>query len=54
MTVADKIRRCSDEELADFIYSIYFTGRTENDLGKIIQSYETPKDVYDWMIEEIE
>lgn len=53
MTVAEKIRQCSDEELADFLYSIYLTGKTEQELNNIITSYKSYKDIYDWMLEEV-
>ncbi len=54
MNVADKLRKCSDEELADFIYSIYLTGKSEHDLSNIITTYKSYKDVYEWLKEKIE
>lgn len=49
MTVADKIRNYSDQELADFVYSIYLTGKIEKDMFNMIHSINEEKDVVEWL-----
>ncbi|MDY5929239.1 MAG: hypothetical protein SPJ27_04300 [Candidatus Onthovivens sp.] len=49
MTVADKIRNYSDQQLADFVYSIYLTGKIEKDMFNVIKTFEEDKDVLEWL-----
>ena len=49
MTVADKIRNYSDQELADFVYSIYLTGKIEKDMIDKIKTFNEELDVIEWL-----
>ena len=49
MTVADKIRNYSDQELADFVYSIYLTGKIEKDMFDKIKTFNEEVDVIEWL-----
>ena len=49
MTVADKIRNYSDQELADFVYSIYLTGKIEKDMFDKIKTFNKEVDVIEWL-----
>ena len=49
MTVADKIRNYSDQELADFVYSIYLTGKIEKDMFNKLSTFNEEVDVIEWL-----
>lgn len=49
MTVADKIRNYSDQELADFVYSIYLTGKIEKNMFHKIKTFNEEVDVIEWL-----
>ena len=49
MTVADKIRNYSDQELADYVYSIYLTGKIEKDMFDKIKTFNEEVDVIEWL-----
>ena len=49
MTVADKIRNYSDQELADFVYSIYLTGKIEKDMFDKIKTFNEEVDGIEWV-----
>lgn len=49
MTVADKIRNYSDQELADFVYSIYLTGKIEKDMFNNLSTFNKEVDVIEWL-----
>lgn len=49
MTVADKIRNYSDQELTDFVYSIYLTGKIEKDMFNAINTFNEERDVVEWL-----
>ena len=49
MTVADKIRNYADQELADFVYSIYLTGKIEKNMFHKIKTFNEEVDVIEWL-----
>lgn len=57
MTKADEIRNYSDEELVDFIYSIYLSGKIseaiQDNLGSSISCMDEPEDVLHWLQSEV-
>ena len=49
MTVADKIRNYSDQELADFVYSIYLKKKKKKDMFNKLSTFNKEVDVIEWL-----